>query len=179
MNDRIRENDVSAPPGQPVPPACPARGPVPQSLLPGSTHLLAELGKAEDGGGSGRRRVALETHSPLLFLYGLKGAGELSGGRRRDRPKLSQPPVPHPPCYFPPPQLLGGRGGGCWSWGTLQAAGLRSPSIETLWEGRRASFFQLLLSWASLCPQFRFCSFQRFFILDFASPSVVVVAVGC
>lgn len=101
MNDRIRENDVSAPPGQPVPPACPARGPVPQSLLPGSTHLLAELGKAEDGGGSGRRRVALETHSPLLFLYGLKGAGELSGGRRRDRPKLSQPPVPHPPCYFP------------------------------------------------------------------------------
>lgn len=75
MNDRIRENDVSAPPGQPVPPACPARGPVPQSLLPGSTHLLAELGKAEDRGGSGRRRVALETHSPLLFLYGLKGAG--------------------------------------------------------------------------------------------------------
>lgn len=47
MNDGTREDGVSAPPGQPVPPACPARRPAPQSLLPGGTRLSAELEKLE------------------------------------------------------------------------------------------------------------------------------------
>lgn len=66
MNDRTREDAVAAPPGQPVPLSCPAPGPVPQSLLPGSTHLLTELGKAGDGrweretpGGSGDPQSAI------------------------------------------------------------------------------------------------------------------------
>lgn len=45
--------------------------------------------------------MALETHSPLLFLYGLKGAGELSGGRRRDHPGPPQPPTPTLFVVFP------------------------------------------------------------------------------
>lgn len=53
---------------------------------------------------------------------------------------LSRPPAPRPSCHFPPPQLLGRWGGGCWSWGTLQAAGLRSASIATRLGGRVSSF---------------------------------------
>lgn len=89
------------PPGQPVPPACPAQRPAPESLLLGSTRLSAELGKAGEGGASGRRRVAPETHRPLLFLYGLKGAGELAGARRRDHPLALDPCPPTLLVIFP------------------------------------------------------------------------------
>lgn len=102
MNDRTREDDVTEPPGQLIPPACPAQRPAPESLLPGSTYLFAELGKAGEGGASGRRRVALDTHSPLLFLYGLKGAGELAGGRRRDSPGPARAPSSQPSLAFSP-----------------------------------------------------------------------------
>lgn len=84
-------------------------------------------------------------------------------------PGLPGLPLPNPPWHFPPPQLLGRRGGGCWSWGTLQAAQLRSPSIATRLEGRAPFQLSSLLAWASLCLQFSFCSLQRSFTLGFAS----------
>lgn len=60
---------------------------------------------------------------------------------------LPWPPAPNSPCHFPPPQLLGGQGGGCWSWGTFQAAGLKSASIATPLGGRAT----ILLSTLSYC----------------------------
>lgn len=70
----------------------------------------------------------------------LEGAGETTLG-------LPLPLTPNSPCHFPPPQLLGGQGGGCWSWETFQAAGLRSASFATR-PGGQAS---ILLSTLAYC----------------------------
>lgn len=103
MNDRTWEDDVAAPLRSPshlhALPSVPLPNPCSQAR-PASSLNLKKPEKEVRAGDAGR--AALETHSPLLFLSGLKGAGELAGGRRRDHFGPVPAPCSPPFLSFPP-----------------------------------------------------------------------------
>lgn len=168
MNDRTWEDDVAAPLGSPshlhALPSVPLPNPCSQAR-PASSLNLEKPEKEVRAGDAGR--AALETHSPLLFLFGLKGAGELAGGRRRDHLGPVPAPCSPPSLSFPPPQLLGWWEEDAGVGAHSRQLGLGCHPLRPVWKGGYPSFNSLIT--ASLCLQFRLCSLLRFFFLDFAS----------
>lgn len=89
--------------------AFPLRNPCSQAR-PASSLNLEKAEKEVRAGDAGR--AALGTHSPLLFLSGLKGAGEPAGGRRRDHLGPVRAPCSPPFLSFSPttaPRKVGRR----------------------------------------------------------------------
>lgn len=113
MNDRTWEDDVAAPLCSPshlqALPSVLLRNPCSQAR-PASSLNLEKPEKEVRAGDAGR--AALGTHSPLLFLSGLKGAGEPAGGCRRDHLGPVPAPCSRPFLLFSPttaPRKVGRR----------------------------------------------------------------------
>lgn len=106
MNDRTREDDVAAPPGQSVPPVCPARvrSPNPCSLARPASWLNLEKSETEVGAGDAgwpwrptvRYCSFTDSREPANCR---EGAGETTLG-------MPQSPDPHTLCHFFPTTAL-------------------------------------------------------------------------